>query len=124
VVADGSIVIEIADHHQNHLKTVHASVIYAAAEAASGEWVIRHLSPLLPDALAMNRKSAIHYRKPAFGNLSATVTKAPESTSDLAAQVVARGLGRANIDVEVRASDEVVATGTFEWVFQHNAIRR
>src|SRR3954463_12487730 len=56
----------------NHVGTVHASVQFALAEAASGEFLLRHLGAAQRQVFAVLRKSDVKFRKPACGALRAS----------------------------------------------------
>ena len=118
VSPEGQVALPVTECHHNHLGTVHASALYALAEACSGEWVIRHLASALPDALAVTRTGAIQYKKPALSSLTATVVKTSIPTAEVVQRVSERGMGRIALEVEIGCDGNVVATASFEWVIQ------
>ena len=115
---DGQVTLPVSAIHHNHLGTVHASALYAVAEACSGEWIIRHLATALPDALAVTRSGTIQYKKPALSALTATVTTTSTSAAEVVQRVTERGMGRVTLDIEIACDGIVAATATFDWVIQ------
>jgi acyl-coenzyme A thioesterase PaaI-like protein len=123
VSEDRSVTIKLEPHHKNHLNTAHASVIYSAAEAASGEWIIQNLSAHLPNVLAVTRNGSVQYKKPGMADIHASVVKSSVLAAEIIAQVSARGMGRISIDVNVTCGDIQIATGVFEWILQKQSPR-
>jgi acyl-coenzyme A thioesterase PaaI-like protein len=121
VGVDGAITLRIKDEHKNHLGTAHASVIYAIAEACSGEWIIRTVAQQFPNAFAVTRAGNIQYKKPGGGTLTAQVAKASIRPTDLIQQISSRNMSRVTIDVQVNSTDITVATAAFEWLIQKPA---
>lgn len=62
----------------NHVGTIHASILFALAEAGSGEFLLRHLGDAQRTVFAVLRTSTVKFRKPAHGALRASARFAEE----------------------------------------------
>lgn len=103
-------------HHENHLGTIHASALYALAEAASG-YVLLHLDAIDPEqALAVLRSATIKYRRPAEGRVMAVANLEDHAVDKFRQQLSQRG--RALLPIGVRILDrerQEILTGTLDW---------
>lgn len=109
----------------NHLGTIHASVQFALAEAASGEFLLRQLGQAQDheqqQAFAVLRTSNVKFRKPAHGELRAIAQFADTDAAQLSAALASRGRALVAILVEVADTQGVVTmTGQFDWFLQHH----
>jgi Domain of unknown function (DUF4442) len=118
----------------NHVGTVHASVQFALAEAASGEFLLRQLGESglsegeQEQVFAVLRTSTVKFRKPAplgFGKLRAsarfedTPRTSPTDAAHVSAALASRGRALVAILVEVADAQGVVTmTGQFDWFLQ------
>lgn len=57
--------------YRNHLNTVHASAMFALAEATSGHYLLEHFNEL-SDIIPVVRKVEVKYRKPVVGVVYST----------------------------------------------------
>lgn len=55
--------------YHNHLGIVHAAALFAVAEAASGDWMLRNFGERAADFIAVVRRVEMKYRKPAQGKV-------------------------------------------------------
>lgn len=103
----------------NHVGTVHASALFALAEAGSGELLLRHLGDARSQVLAVLRTSEVKFRKPARGALRA-FARFPDGVADtLTADLAARGRALASVLVEVADAQGVITmTGQYDWFLQ------
>jgi acyl-coenzyme A thioesterase PaaI-like protein len=108
--------LTMRDCLKNHLGTVHASALFALAEATSGEFLIRALGDRA-DVGGVVRRSASKYSSPVKGDVFSRV-KTPKSDIESAIQSAeARGKALVSIDVELLAEDpKPVATFGFTWL--------
>ena len=118
----------------NHVGSVHASVQFALAEAASGELLLQHLgaaqvsagdSPWRDQVVAVLRTSSVKFRKPAHGGgeLRAAARFLDTDPETLSAELESGGggRGRALVAVLVEVTDTqgvVTMTGQFDWFLQ------
>jgi acyl-coenzyme A thioesterase PaaI-like protein len=104
----------------NHVGTVHASALFALAEATSGMAMLGELGAR-DDLGAVVRKVETKYRNPARGAVysAAALTEEPSS---LLAEIDARGRGFAHITVDLFDGDgKLVMRSEFEWFITKTA---
>src|SRR5262245_26873932 len=105
--------------HLNHVGTVHASVQFALAEAASGEFLLCHLGEAQSQMFAVLRASEVKYRKPARGVLRATARFADGAADSSNTELAARGRATVSVLVEIADAQGVVTmTGQYDWFLQ------
>jgi acyl-coenzyme A thioesterase PaaI-like protein len=103
------------EQYLNHLGTVHAGALLTLAEAASGEFLLRHFGPV-EGVIPVVRRIEAKFRKPAHGAITSTVS-APEAALD----EMNRGLsekGRALLSIPVDLHDQSgthVLSASVEW---------
>ena len=106
--------------YTNHLGTVHASALFAVAEAASGLFLLRHFGAdagLVP----VVRRVEAKFRKPGRGRVSARALVAPEEPSRWSAGLSRRGRVVASVPIEVVGSDgETAVSATIDWFIARN----
>jgi uncharacterized protein (TIGR00369 family) len=108
----------------NHVGTVHASVQFALAEAASGEFLLRQISDPEGQVLAVLRTSNVKFRKPARGALRASARFADGDADTLAAELTARGRTLATVLVEIADTEGVITmTGQYDWFLQRQGTK-
>jgi len=59
--------LESGDIYHNHLGTVHASALFALAEASSGEFLLRDFTEAEINVIPVVRKVAVKYSRPVRG---------------------------------------------------------
>lgn len=110
--------LPLGAQYLNHLGTVHASAQLALAEAASGEFLLRHVE-LGNRVLPVVRRMEAKFRRPATGALTASARVAPKALDQLNAEIIRKG--RALMAVTVELHDETsahVLTAVVEWFIQ------
>jgi len=117
--SDGTptVILRPRAHHLNHVGTVHATVIYGVAEAASGCCLLARFPSLVDSLVAVLRTSAAKYRRPASpdGDLRASGTLWEESAVKFFERLTSRGRASVDIEVSVAQDDTELFTGTFGW---------
>ncbi|OGW39649.1 MAG: hypothetical protein A2010_01500 [Nitrospirae bacterium GWD2_57_9] len=102
-------------HFTNHLNTVHASALFAVAEAGSGAFLLETLgnvSGYVPVVRRMDSK----FRKPVKGRIWARASAAPGSLEQAMNDLNAKGRALINVSVEVVDENGVVAlSSAVEW---------
>lgn len=101
----------------NHVGSIHATAIYGLAEAASGDYIITHLMPLFPDALALARQGSIKYKRPAESESMAEVKVSDESLASCIETLKKRNRATLTVPVHIYCDDKTVATAEFDWWF-------
>ena len=106
--------------YTNHLSTVHASALFAVAEAASGLFLLRHFGAdagLVP----VVRRVEIKFRKPGRGRVSARALVTPDEASHWSEELARRGRVVASVPVEVVGSDgQTAVSATIDWFITRN----
>lgn len=103
----------------NHLRTVHASVQFALAEACSGELLLKTLGAAQEKVFAVLRTSSVKFRKPARGLLRASASLSEDLESLLIDKITLRGRMLVSVEVEVLDTQNIVTmTGQFDWLLQ------
>jgi len=112
-----TVTLEPAAHHLNHLDTVHATVIYGVAEAASGHCLLARFPDLVDSFVAVLRNSSAKYRRPASpdGEIQAWGALPEESAVRFYERLTSRGRASVDIEVSVTQRDTELFTGTFGW---------
>ena len=110
------------DHHLNHVGTLHATVLYGLAEAASGQCLIDQRPELIDSGIAVVRTSSVKYRAPGDAKLpcEAVGTVAAAELERLSVQLARRGKSTVDVMVSVRQQERELLTGTFTWFVRRN----
>ena len=100
----------------NHLENVHASAIFALAEASSGEFLLRQRDS---DSKVggVVRKASCKYSAPARSSLNSSSPTDPEVLKQALLKVEEKG--RALVTIEVLIQDEsekLIGKFTFDWL--------
>lgn len=136
-------------HHANHLGTIHASVLIALAEAASGLFLINHLSDYQPDALAREnsavsqpsltrasgwyagdnifpviRRIDAKFHQGAQGTIYARCTLDPNELSAVHTDLQQKRRARVQVPMQViDASETLLLSVTYDWFITINPSR-
>ena len=107
------------DHRKNlsnHIDTMHAGALYALAEAASGEFLLRQFHSLEPDIIPVVRRVEIKYTKPAESRVYACAEFKDSSAGEITR--VLRERKRALLGVKVvlyNESHEKLVVSIVNW---------
>ncbi|MFC0875779.1 PaaI family thioesterase [Saccharicrinis sp. FJH2] len=108
--------LEPKDEYMNHLGTIHASAMFALAEASSGEYLLNQFKDFQLDIIPVVRKVEIKYSKPANGVIS---SRANIIDSDIHLTInELKDKGRVIIKVKVdlfNKDAEKLFTSIFDW---------
>ena len=106
--------------YTNHLGTVHASALLAAAEAGSGVFLVRQFGEA-SGYLPVVRRLEAKFRKPARGRVAARVCVPAEEMARWSSELRSRGRILAVVPVEVVDRDGVVVlSAVVEWFIARN----
>ena len=100
--------------YENHIQTVHASALFALAEASSGLFLLNEFAGL-EDVVPVVRNVDVKYKKPAQGSIFSTASLATDKTEVLESLQRKR---RVLVPVQVSLYDSntlLVMHATFEW---------
>ncbi len=112
---DYLISLPAGEQYTNHLGTVHASALFAVAEAASGEYLLGALGSA-EGYIPVVRNVEIKFKKPAKGSVSAKASVNGPGIEIIKEELLQKG--RALIKVNVEVVDELdttALTAVFEW---------
>jgi acyl-coenzyme A thioesterase PaaI-like protein len=117
--SDGTptVILQPCSHHLNHVGTVHATVIYGIAEAASGASLLARFPNLVDSFVAVLRDSSVKYRRPAFpdGEICGRGDLSEDSAARCHERLSPRGRASVDIEVSVTQDGAELFTGTFGW---------
>ncbi|MDQ6997379.1 MAG: YiiD C-terminal domain-containing protein [Mariprofundus sp.] len=102
----------------NHVGSLHASVIHALAEGASGHYLIQNLLPLFPHSTVLVRKASIQYKRPAMQECRAKAIVDPASLQNCIDTLQRRSRTIFNIPVHVLCEENIIATAEIDWWLQ------
>ena len=115
-VDDGAIVLSPETQHMNHVDTVHASVLYGLAEAASGLCLLNTYTELASHT-ALLRSAEVKYRKPAFPDSELRAAAALRDTDPelFMKKLVEKKRGTLDLNVSIQQKEVEVFRGVFTW---------
>ncbi|WP_294550283.1 DUF4442 domain-containing protein [uncultured Bacteroides sp.] len=103
-----------AEYH-NHLNTVHASAMFALAEATSGHYLLEQFNEL-SDIIPVVRKVEVKYRKPAIGRVYSMAKLRDIEKCDVVEAMNQKGRISLYVDISLfNKEDVLVMQATFEW---------
>jgi len=114
---DGTVQVSPNAKHLNHVGTVHATVLFGVAEAASGHWLVRRFPELADGHLVVLRTAQLKYRRPGttgpplVGSASCDEMKAERFSQTL----LTRRRSTLEISAVVKQDDQELMTATFVW---------
>ena len=109
--------------YRNHLDTVHASALFALAEASSGYFLLNEFSELA-DIIPVVRKVETKYKKPATSSVFSKAKFQETGKNEILEMLNQKG--RAILQVEVSLFDEadvLIMQSIFEWFITKQAIQ-
>lgn len=117
--SDGALELSFDESVQNHLQTIHASALFALAEAASGEALQSNFPELVGKVAPVVRDSQIKFRRPATKPVTAVPSVSDEGVLRFKERFGKKGRSSIAVNVEVRdAEGVVVCAGIFNWFVQ------
>ena len=110
-------------HHANHLGTIHASVLIALAEAASGLFLIKHLSDgtekVGENIFPVIRRIDAKFHQGGQGTVYARCTLDPGGLSSVGADLQQKRRAKVLVPMQViDAQKTLLLTVTFDWFIQ------
>ena len=114
--ANGIFELQADGKYHNHLGTVHASALYALAEASSGQFLADQGSLNENAVLPVLRRADIKYRKAATGAIYSTVDHEDDVWERFFEALEKRRRAMVKLQVNLMdEADEQVAVAQFEW---------
>ena len=109
------LMLDNRSEYLNHLSTVHASALFALAEATSGHFLLEQFAEI-SDIIPVVRKVEIKYRKPVTGVVYSNAKFLNIEKQEFIETL--NNKGRALLSVEIslfNTIDELVMQSVFEW---------
>ena len=109
------LMLDNRSEYLNHLSTVHASALFALAEATSGHFLLEQFAEI-SDIIPVVRKAEIKYRKPVTGVVYSNAKFLNIEKQEFIETL--NNKGRALLSVEIslfNTTDELVMQSVFEW---------
>lgn len=102
--------------YTNHLETVHASALFALAEASAGQFLLSNFPESEMNITPVVRQVSVKYKKPAIGPIYSSVTLVNNDVEHVMSELKTRGRVQLMVKVELFDSNQIlVFTGDFEW---------
>ena len=111
-------IFQLPEHPQylNHLGTVHASALFALAEASSGQFLAQHLTLDPNTIIPVLRRGEIKYRKAAMGAVYSRGNFLPDDWKQFHETFDRKRRALISFSIEILNLDDVtVALATYEW---------
>ena len=109
--------------YTNHLGTVHASALFAVAEAASGVFLFRQFGEAATEFVPVVRRAEAKFRRPAQGRVRARSTVAADEILRWKSELTNRDRLSAAVTIEVvDESETVVLSAIVEWFIARRKI--
>lgn len=108
--------------HLNHLGTIHASALFALAEASSGEFLLNNFNYISNDVIPVVRKAEARFRKTVKGKISSRAVLAGTTKEEVLDElkIKKRALVKVNVDIyDIECSK--VFSSVFEWFIVMNS---
>lgn len=111
-----SVSLPAGSQYHNHLGIVHAAAQLAVAEAASGEWMLRHFGERAAGFIAVVRRMETKFKQPAQGKILGKATVSEAARAQLEAELATKRALSFALRVDVfDESGAHTLTGTVEW---------
>lgn len=103
-------------HHENHVQTIHASALFALAEASSGHALLSISQLDATKVFAVVRKSNIKFRQPATSLTFGLANLEPSVEEKLIEDLAAKGRALITVPVILRTVDgQEACQADFTW---------
>ena len=104
------------DEYLNHLGTIHASALFALAEASSGEFLLNQFKDYKLDIIPVVRKVEIKYSKPASGIIFSKACINDSGINEIINElkIKKRIIIKVRVDIYGNNSEKLF-TSTFDW---------
>jgi hypothetical protein len=108
--------LEPRDEYMNHLGTIHASALFALAEASSGEFLFNQFKDYTLDIIPVVRKVEVKYSKPASGIVFSKACINDSGINEILNElkIKKRIIIKVRVDIYGNNSEKLF-TSTFDW---------
>jgi len=113
--------LEHKKEYQNHLGTIHASALFALAEASSGELLFNQFKDCNLDVIPVVRKVEIKYSKPASGTVFSKVSIIDSNINEILSELRSKKRIIIKVGVDIfNDKSEKLFTSFFDWFITLN----
>lgn len=113
--------LEHKKEYLNHLGTIHASVLFALAEASSGEFLLNQFKDYRLDVIPVVRKVEIKYSKPASGTVFSQACIIDSNINEIINELRIKKRVIIRVKVDLFDNDtEKLFTSVFDWFITLN----
>lgn len=113
--------LEQKKEYLNHLGTIHASALFALAEATSGEFLLNEFKDHKFDIIPVVRKVEIKYSKPANGTVFSKACIIDSNINDIINELRIKKRIIIKVRVDIFGNDkEKLFTSVFDWFITLN----
>ncbi len=120
---DSEFIFKLDDKQEylNHLNTVHASSLFALAEATSGEFLLRQFSEYELDIVPVVRKVETKYSKPGIGKVFSNADFIDTTVDEIIDEITKRKRIIIKVKVDIFGeSEDKIMTSVFDWFITLN----
>ena len=104
------------DKYMNHLGTIHASALFALAEASSGQFLLNQFKDYKLDIIPVVRKVEIKYSKPANGTIFSKACLIDSDIINIINELKSKNRVIIKVNVDIYNDNiEKIFTSTFDW---------
>ena len=107
--------LPVGEQYLNHLGTVHAGALLTLAEAASGEFLLKHFGST-EGVVPVVRRIEAKFRKPARGAITSSTSVSEEVLDEMNGELAAKGRALLSIPVDLHdQSGTRVLSASVDW---------
>jgi hypothetical protein len=108
--------LEHKKEYLNHLGTIHASVLFALAEASSGEFLLNQFKDYNLDFIPVVRKVEVKYSKPASGTVFSKACIIDSTVNEIMNELRIKKRVIIKVKVDIYSNNtEKSLTSIFDW---------
>ena len=102
--------------HMNHLGSIHASVLFSLAEAASGEFLLNNFKNISNKVIPVVRKAEVKFRKVVNRKISAKAGLVGTTKKEVLDELTTRKRALVKVKADIYDIDfSIVFSSVFEW---------
>lgn len=117
-ITDSEFILELPNSKKylNHLGTIHASALFALAEASSGKFLLTSCKDISNNVFPVVRNVKIKFRNPASGRIKSKARIVGKNIQGIIDELNEKGRILIEVEVELFSENlEIVMIANFEW---------